>query len=76
MTLPRPFLSTQMTAECEQCAGRVDLVRGGICLKCERVLCAAHLHGSVLRRVIADVRGTSICTACRRAAAAGARATP
>jgi hypothetical protein len=43
-------------------------MNGGVCAKCRRVLCYRHLHGSWVRRIIADVTGNDICVDCRRAA--------
>ncbi len=65
MRKPRFFLASEMGTECEACGGRVDLITGGICVDCRRVLCAAHLHGSRLRRLLADLGAATRCTRCR-----------
>ena len=51
------FRSTQITTDCDQCGGRVDMLKGGVCTRCRRILCFHHLHGSFVRRVIADRLG-------------------
>jgi hypothetical protein len=69
------FQPSSISTDCDRCGGRVDLVRGGVCTTCRRILCATHLHGSWFRRLVADVKNESICTECRttrRASAGGA----
>lgn len=65
----RLLRATDITAECEACAARVDLVTGGACPGCRRVLCARHLHGSWMRRLLVDLGASPLCLSCR----AGAR---
>ncbi len=59
------FRSTQVTTDCDQCHGRVDLIKGGVCVNCRRILCPNHLHGSLARRLLADLTGKAICVQCR-----------
>ena len=59
------FQPSSISTDCDRCGGRVDLVKGGVCTTCRRILCAAHLHGSWFRRLVADVRNESICVDCR-----------
>ena len=59
------FRSSQVTTDCDQCSGRVDLIKGGVCPRCRRILCYRHLHGSWLRRLIADIGGNGTCVQCR-----------
>lgn len=59
------FRSSQITTDCDRCGGRVDLLKGGVCTRCLRILCYAHLHGSWLRRVAADLGAGTVCTDCR-----------
>lgn len=59
------FRSTQVTTDCDQCHGRVDLIKGGVCVHCRRILCQNHLHGSLARRLFADLTGKAICVQCR-----------
>jgi hypothetical protein len=47
---------------------RFDLIGGGACIRCRRVLCARHLYGSWLRRLMVDLGADSVCCDCRRAA--------
>ncbi len=59
------FRSSQITTDCDQCHGRVDLLKGGVCTRCQRILCYGHLHGSWFRRLIADLGAATICVKCR-----------
>jgi len=59
------FLSSQVSTDCDQCGGRVDLLKGGVCTRCRRILCYRHLHGSWLRRLLADLGARTICVQCR-----------
>ncbi len=64
----RVFMHTEMATECEQCGVRFDLIAGGACQRCRRALCARHLHGSWLRRLLVDFGAPVICCDCRRTA--------
>jgi hypothetical protein len=55
-----------MTTDCEICGHRFDMMAGGVCTRCRRVLCARHLHGSWLRRLAVDFGAESLCVECRR----------
>ncbi|MEP6992569.1 MAG: hypothetical protein ABJA80_16665 [bacterium] len=59
------FRSSQVSTDCDQCRGRVDLLKGGVCTRCRRILCYRHLHGGWLRRLIADIAGNAVCVQCR-----------
>ena len=59
------FRSTEVTTDCDQCDGRVDLITGGVCTRCRRILCARHLHGSFLRRLLTDLGAEILCVECR-----------
>ena len=59
------FRSSQITTDCDQCGGRADMLKGGVCTECRRILCYAHLHGSWTRRLLADISGRSVCVRCR-----------
>ncbi|HEX6052212.1 MAG TPA: hypothetical protein VFZ21_23265 [Gemmatimonadaceae bacterium] len=66
MTRPfRLFLETEVSTDCDACGGRVDLVKGGACEQCRRVLCATHLHGSFARRILVDLGARTLCVDCR-----------
>jgi hypothetical protein len=70
MTRPlRVFMHTEMATECDVCGLRFDLVAGGACVRCRKILCSRHLHGSWLRRLMVDFGSDPICCECRRAAA-------
>ena len=59
------FSSSQVSTDCDQCHGRVDLIKGGVCVQCRRILCAQHLHGSFVRRLLVDLGASSRCVQCR-----------
>ena len=59
------FRSSQMSTECDRCGGRADVLKGGVCVRCRRILCYAHLHGSFWRRLLVDLGADTICVECR-----------
>lgn len=61
------FAHTEMATECDVCGRRFDLIAGGTCVRCRKILCGTHLHGSWLRRLIVDFGADPVCVACRRA---------
>lgn len=61
----RVFQPSVISTDCDRCGGRVDLLKGGVCTRCRRILCYTHLHGSWMRRLLADLRNESICVECR-----------
>ena len=61
----RYFLRSEMATECDVCEARFDLMTGGACVQCRRILCATHLHGSWLRRMRVDLGAPSVCVDCR-----------
>jgi hypothetical protein len=63
----RFFLASEMGTECEACGARVDIITGGVCVDCRRVLCATDLHGSRVRRLLVDLGAASRCVTCRAA---------
>ena len=62
----RVFLETEMATECDACGRRFDIVKGGVCEECRRILCARDLHGSFFQRLRADLGGRAVCVECRR----------
>lgn len=64
---PRFFRDTEVKTDCEVCGAFFDLLKGGVCERCRRILCARHLHGSWQRRIVADITGHAVCPECRRA---------
>ena len=61
----RVFIQTEMATECDVCGVRFDLIGGGTCVRCRKILCARHLHGSWLRRLFVDFGGEPVCLDCR-----------
>jgi hypothetical protein len=61
----RIFQPSGISTDCDRCGGRVDLLKGGVCTRCRRILCYRHLHGSWWRRLVADLRNESVCVDCR-----------
>ena len=61
----RVFMQTEMATECEECGIRFDLVAGGACAQCRKALCARHLHGSWVRRLLVDFGAEPVCCSCR-----------
>ena len=59
------FRSSQVSTDCDECRGRVDLMKGGVCTACRRILCYRHLHGSWVRRLLADLGADTRCVRCR-----------
>ena len=62
------FRSSQITTDCDECGGRADMLKGGVCTRCRRILCYRHLHGAFLRRLLADLTGRTTCVRCRATA--------
>lgn len=62
----RWFRETEVKTDCDACGVHFDLLKGGVCEKCRRILCARHLHGSFTQRLLADVTGRNVCVECRR----------
>jgi hypothetical protein len=58
-----------MSTECDVCGQRFDLVAGGACVRCKRILCSRHLHGSWVRRLMIDFGSEPVCCDCRQQAA-------
>ena len=61
----RWFRDSDISTDCDQCGGRVDVVKGGVCTRCRRILCFTHLYGSFVRRLLADLGAATICVRCR-----------
>jgi hypothetical protein len=59
------FRSTELSTDCDRCGGRVDLIKGGVCMRCRQILCYTHLHGSWWRRLITDLGAEPVCLQCR-----------
>ena len=63
------FRDTELATDCDQCGGRVDILKGGACVRCRRILCFTHLHGSFVRRLATDLGAQTLCVSCRAGAA-------
>jgi hypothetical protein len=59
------FKKSALATECDQCGVKFDLMHGGVCERCQRILCMRHLHGSWLRRLRVDLGGAQLCVDCR-----------
>jgi hypothetical protein len=59
------FRDSDLATDCDQCGGRVDLLKGGACVRCRRILCFTHLHGSFVRRLATDLGAQMLCVRCR-----------
>jgi hypothetical protein len=60
------FRQANIKTECDQCKRLFSVTRGGVCSRCRRILCDAHLHGSFAQRMKVDLfGGTAVCVQCR-----------
>ena len=59
------FRDSELATDCDECGGRVDLLKGGACVRCRRILCFTHLHGSFARRLATDLGAATLCVRCR-----------
>jgi hypothetical protein len=62
---PHFFRETDVKTNCDACGVFFDLLKGGVCEKCRRILCGNHLHGSWTQRLIADITNRNVCVQCR-----------
>lgn len=61
-----PFLRKSIfTTECDECGKPFPVNTGGVCERCRRILCAAHLHGSLMRRLAIAFGAQFLCVQCR-----------
>ncbi|HET6701419.1 MAG TPA: hypothetical protein VFH14_06440 [Gemmatimonadaceae bacterium] len=51
--------------DCERCGLPFEPIKGGLCPRCDRILCAADLHGDIFSRWKAALTGRAICVECR-----------
>jgi hypothetical protein len=65
MPLLRFFARSQMSTECDACQARFDLMNGGVCESCKRILCFRHLHGSWVQRLRTEFGARALCVTCR-----------
>ena len=52
--------------QCERCSLPFEPIKGGLCQRCDRILCSADLHGDTLSRWRAALTGRVICVECRQ----------
>jgi len=58
------FRPTTLVMECDQCRERFDPIQGGVCPRCERLLCNRHLYGSWVRRLRGYLGLRTVCPEC------------
>lgn len=51
--------------ECDECQKPFPVNTGGVCDRCRRILCNAHLHGSFVRRIAIALGAPNLCVDCR-----------
>ena len=61
----RFFQRSMLSTDCDACGGRVDLVHGGACDRCRRILCYRHLYGSWFQRLRTEFGAPTRCVTCR-----------
>lgn len=59
------FRKSLFVSDCDRCGTRFHLGGGGVCINCRRIVCNAHLHGSLVRRIQVYFGAPSVCTECR-----------
>ena len=68
MAMVKMLRPSSMLAACDECRLPFDPVNGGVCSRCNRLLCGRHIFGSVLRRLQSWLGTPLICTTCRAGA--------
>jgi hypothetical protein len=66
MAMIRMFRQSSVMAQCDKCRLPFDPVHGGVCSQCRRLLCGAHIYGSILRRLQSFLGTALVCPDCRR----------
>lgn len=59
------FRKSIFSTECDECRKPFPVNTGGVCERCRRILCGAHLHGSIGRRVAMAFGAPMQCVRCR-----------
>ena len=59
------FKRAEFRTECDECGKTFPVNTGGVCDNCRRILCNAHLHGSVFRRIAIALGAPYRCVNCR-----------
>ena len=52
--------------DCERCGLPFEPMKGGLCHRCDRILCPADLHGDIFSRWRAAITGRALCVECRQ----------
>ncbi len=59
------FRPSIFRSECDACHKPFPVNTGGVCVRCRRILCPDHLHGSIARRFAIALGAPMVCVACR-----------
>lgn len=59
------FRNSIFRTECDECDRKFPVNTGGVCTQCRRILCGAHLHGTITRRIAMAFGAPMICVKCR-----------
>ena len=59
------FRKSTLSIDCDACGTRFEPSTGGVCTRCQRILCFTHLHGSWVRRAAAELGAPPVCVSCR-----------
>jgi hypothetical protein len=68
--MPPIFRESVFRTECDECNEPFAVNTGGVCERCQRILCTTHLHGSLGRRIAIALGAPYICVRCRSGAPA------
>ena len=66
MAMVKMLRPSSMLAECDECRVTFDPVNGGVCSRCNRLLCGKHIFGSIGRRLQSFLGSPLVCPTCRR----------
>ena len=66
MAMIKMLRPSSMMAQCDKCRLPFDPVHGGVCSRCNRLLCGQHIYGSILRRLQSFLGTALVCPECRR----------
>lgn len=59
------FRPSIFKTECDECDRQFPVNTGGVCDQCKRILCSAHLHGAITRRIAIAFGAPMRCVKCR-----------
>ena len=62
---PSFFTKPHFMADCDRCGDIFDPGKGGVCRRCKRVLCSAHMHGSLVQKIRVYFGAEDLCVECR-----------